>query len=274
MSGFEVIGVVLAVPAVVEQLLNVCLAGYGLFRAAQSVGKDVQDQIHDLDVSRQALEDWIRELASCGDKLESIIEPNTFRYELILRTLAMIASVFTEVEQLEKKYGISCVDREAQGADANREVKMEVRVDELSHKSKSSSKLPSLKGASRNFRSLFKAPKSKKKDSGSEESRTLASLARGSPSISGRTTPALDSYADLEDVPDLPEYKLEAHVPGLDGYINKMTLKAAEYQKTIPTLKRYEWACANGEQLGRLVRDLQKYVTHLRTLTRYPIERK
>jgi len=102
----EVAGLVLAGPAVVAQLLQVSIGGYKVFSQAQSAGTDINRCQHALDIQRERLEDWVRKLATLGGNLSNIVGSNTKRYQVILETLVLIAEVFTQVEQLETKYGI------------------------------------------------------------------------------------------------------------------------------------------------------------------------
>ncbi|KAF3187273.1 hypothetical protein TWF225_004423 [Orbilia oligospora] len=76
MSGFEIAGVVIGAPAVVELLIKTSIKGYHTFQSAQLAGSDFQ----------------------------------RYQYELktTLDTLAMITGMFAEVDQLNEKYGITC----------------------------------------------------------------------------------------------------------------------------------------------------------------------
>jgi hypothetical protein len=108
MSGFEIAGVVLAGPAVVGQLVQITLDGYRIFSDARLWGQGIRNCQRDLGVQRERLEDWVQQIAGMGGDLSKVTTQS--RYKLILETLAPIAGIFAQVDQLEKKYGIRCVN--------------------------------------------------------------------------------------------------------------------------------------------------------------------
>ncbi|CCX30228.1 hypothetical protein FPQ18DRAFT_104164 [Pyronema domesticum] len=108
MSGLEIAGVVLAGPAVVGQLVQNTLNGYRIFSDARLSGQGIRNCQRDLGVQRERLEDWVQQIADMGGDLSKVTTQS--RYKLILETLALIVGIFAQVDQLEKKYGILCVN--------------------------------------------------------------------------------------------------------------------------------------------------------------------
>ncbi|KAJ4288641.1 hypothetical protein N0V90_011878 [Kalmusia sp. IMI 367209] len=228
----EVAGVGLAVPGVVKELLNI---------------------LNDL-----------------GDDVDNVIEPNKKRYKLILETLALIASVFANVEQLKKSYGISQI---AKDADVEVEGEVQLSVGNLPPTSRSSATLPLL-STLRRLRSGIKSRKAKGDVPVPRQINVYALPDTSTKAASLASTRTLALRTPSGNVPNIPnEAELSSHFPDIEEFTNEMLIKANEYQKTISTLKRYKWAYTSGEKPTRLVNDLKKYVEHLYSLTKYPLER-
>ncbi|KAF3269237.1 hypothetical protein TWF217_009328 [Orbilia oligospora] len=83
MSGFEIAGVVIGAPAVVELLIKTSIKGYHTFQSAQLAGSDFQRYQYELKVMCVELQGWETRLKFSG-------------------------GMFAEVDQLNEKYGITC----------------------------------------------------------------------------------------------------------------------------------------------------------------------
>ena len=99
MSGFEIAGIALAAPAVVDLLLKVGREGYKVSSAAQSLPNVFPDYIHRFEVSRQKLDDWVKENAAEIRKCEEQ------RKKLIIQTLGKISQVHASVQKMQDVYG-------------------------------------------------------------------------------------------------------------------------------------------------------------------------
>ncbi|KAF2788218.1 hypothetical protein K505DRAFT_315276 [Melanomma pulvis-pyrius CBS 109.77] len=257
MSGLEIAGLAVAVPALVAQLVQISKAGYDLFQNARDVPTNVQTQLYSMNVSRVQLEDWDQELSRCKGGLTAVIDPVSLRYRLVLETLILIAGVFSEVRQLEEKYGISCVvendpDVERVGPVEEVPARKERRFSRATTKMKNY--LSKSKLASENIHPTSEKPLA---------STTLSTLAETS------LAPTSDWYV----AKPLDEIDLDSQIHGIDEYVQQMGAKAAEYQRTIPELRKYQWAYSSGEKLRLLIVDLETYISKLQVLTKVPFSR-
>ncbi|KAF8246609.1 hypothetical protein K440DRAFT_662037 [Wilcoxina mikolae CBS 423.85] len=259
MIGFEIAGVVLAGPAVVAQLLKICCDGYRLFAGAKMAGKTIQGCQYEFNVTRVQLEGWIQTLSDHGGDVSLLIDQSSRRYQMVLETLALIAGVFSQVEQLERRYGVSRVGPEGPVNDAMaKQSSANVRV-----------------GKSRVIRAgewckahLLPLPKA------SYGAASIPNHSRGNSNSSFFRRPPLSST----DLPLLPndgdvttkyscETDLEIYVPGVGDYIQRMERTADEYQRTLTTFRQYAWEFSSREDLQLLIQDLKRYTTTLESLT-------
>ncbi|KAI9765584.1 MAG: hypothetical protein M1840_007273 [Geoglossum simile] len=239
MSGLEVAGVALAVPAIVAQLLKVSKEGYELFQNAQAVPKDVQRQLH------------------------SMGSPPP-QYRLVLQTLVMIAGVFAEVRQLEEKYGISRVAEDEPAA-----ARVELTEGNPAGKDRFFAKFVN------KVQHLLSRPKPASDDihPTPEKSSAPASF---STSVETGLVPAslsMPGKAVWHVAEGLGELELDNQIPGLAECVQKMAAKVEEYENTIPSLRKYQWAYSSGEKLLLLVTDLETYISYLQVLTKGPFSR-
>lgn len=255
MSGFEIAGVIIAGPAIVERLLQVSLDGYRVFQNAKMVGKGIQQCRYELDVTRVRLEDWMRALTKCGGDLSVVLGGKSRRYQLVLETLALIAGVFAQVEQLEKKYGIARVNLD------------QSRVKKLQ---------PAEKGLGIGgwVKKHFYPPR---QVSSSGRSRSSSPAPKYSQSHNSSTwLPPTNLSSILDDENAILKYSrdldLEFDAPGLGECIAQMEEVAREYQQTLSTFRKYEWLFSSREELQLLIEDLKRYITSLETLTSVPFK--
>ncbi|KAI3319877.1 hypothetical protein HD806DRAFT_525190 [Xylariaceae sp. AK1471] len=262
----EVIGGVSAVTTILEQLLKTCLAGYRLFTTAQNVGKRFENYLYRLEVSRQKLEDWSSEVQNQGRGLQNLIDPRSYRYRLILQTLARIAGTFAEVEQLKREYGIINV-KEISGAD-NFHAKLAIDDHNLAS---TSAVAPSRREG------FLRALKSVVRNKSPAPSVRTPSHRRDEAKPPSDSTQLLILHTittdDVPDPTDIEENDLNRIVPDLDRWLEDVKDQAARYQQMIPTLARYKWACIGQEEPLHLVENLEVYVRYLESLTKYPLKR-
>jgi hypothetical protein len=250
MSGFEIAGVIIAGPAIVERLLQVSLDGYRVFQNAKMVGKEIQQCGYELDITRVRLEDWMRALTKCGGDLSVVLGGKSRRYQLVLETLALIAGVFAQVEQLEKKYGIARVNLD------------QSRVKKLQ---------PGEKGLGIGgwVKKYFHPPR---QISSSGRSRSSSPAPKHSQSHnSSAWLPPTNLSSILDDENAILKYSrdldLEFDARRLGECIAQMEEVAREYQQTLSTFRKYEWLFSSREELQLLIEDLKRYITSLETLT-------
>ncbi|KAA8893190.1 hypothetical protein FN846DRAFT_980026 [Sphaerosporella brunnea] len=254
MTGFEIAGVVLAGPAVIQQLLNVAIDGYRVFQDANTAGRGIQQSLYELDITRVRFEDWIRALSKCNGNLAEVLGENSRRYQLVLETLALIAGVFAQVEQLEKKYGIA---RRESGEEEHTQTRGRLGIRAWL---KQHIRRPSANGQSQKSHSSSPAPSSSAVPS---ESSALPSSQLSLPVNSETTITNLSLEGDLE---------FEA--PGLAECILRLEKVASEYQQTLSTFRKYEWVFSSRGNVQLLIEDLKKYISSLEILTSVIFQRK
>jgi hypothetical protein len=263
MSGFEVAGIVLAGPAIVERLLQVAIDGYKVFQSVKLVGKEYRKCQLELNMTRVRLEDWMRGLSASGGDLGSVLGANSMRYYLALEVLVLIAETFARVEELERKYDITqtrpdvssqqveSIEGDAPGQKKPFSVFKTLRTHLRPHRqvqssTSSRSTSPALPTSSLSHTDLLKFELAK------------VSLSGSSASIDEKVAVASHSTeADLDvDAPDLADCIIE------------MDKKAKECQKALSSITKYQWVFSTQDELRILIKDLEKYIAYLETLTR------
>jgi hypothetical protein len=144
--------------------------------------------------------------------------------------LALIASTFAEVDGLQRKYGIS-----------RKETRLTDRL---------------------NLRRL-------RFGSGHGSSSIQTQLV---PSSGGYSKPDTGTALFPECSNDVKlDYeglaKLDTPAEGLDRYMTEMEEKARQYQETLSSFQKYQWAVRNRERLQSFIDDLRKYMDYLDMLT-------
>ncbi|KAK6339900.1 hypothetical protein TWF718_009287 [Orbilia javanica] len=265
MSGFEIAGLAVSTPAVVELLIKAAVKGYNTFQSAQSAGPDFQRYQYELRVMCTELQGWESKLKQSGGDLAAILGATSLRYKVTLDTLAMIAGVFVEVDQLNEKNGITC-------------------------DSPNTSRISSIQSPPETSQNRSRDSWMRKIGFGSKDSTNkkparalVASTIRtlSSPGSSTRSSLQLDLSNDnissnlvlgknkIKTPQNLSEQiDLDVQVTGLDDHIRDLETKAHEYHKTLTALQRYKWAIYNSEKLEELVRDLKLYMGYLDRLTK------
>lgn len=104
----EIAALALAMPPVIEQLIKISKLGYDLVEGGRNMTKNFQDSLLPIGISRARFEEWdqARIVACGGDDLSRVIDPKSRRYQLVLLTIVKIGGIFTDIKQLEGKYGI------------------------------------------------------------------------------------------------------------------------------------------------------------------------
>ncbi|KAK6523423.1 hypothetical protein TWF281_001405 [Arthrobotrys megalospora] len=250
MSGFEIAGVALGAPAVVELLIKASIKGYHVFQSAQSTGTDIQRYQYELRVMCVELEEWANQLKLLGGDLGAILGMTSLRYRTTLDTLAMITSVFVEVDQLNKKYGITYENPD------NHQIQ-NVR-----------SPLPSPASVQNRTSWFYRTkPGSKTSVKATSVSTLVATSINSLPLLqrSGSNSPS-DRINLLQTFSN--EVNLDIQVTGLDEHINKLGITARQYHETLTTMQRYKWAFYNSDRLELLINDLKLYTSYLHKLTK------
>ncbi|KAF8544105.1 hypothetical protein BDD12DRAFT_801463 [Trichophaea hybrida] len=253
MTGFEIAGVALAAPAIVERLIQVSLDGYKVFQDAKMAGKGIQKYRYELDVSRVRLEGWIQ-ATKCGGDLWMALGEKSRRYQLVLETLAYIAGVFAQVEQLEKKYGIKPLVNQIQSSEVKTVAEKGLGIS----------------GWFKNLHPPRLASKSGRSRSPSPAPKHFRSTSSPIGLSSTNLAPVLnDEKAILKYS---RETDLEFDAPGLEECIAQMDERAWEYKHALSTFRKYEWVFTSQAELQLLIEDLNKYITCLETLTSAPFQ--
>ncbi|KAI5809272.1 hypothetical protein BZA77DRAFT_329051, partial [Pyronema omphalodes] len=98
------IGVVLAVPGIVDILIKTGLEGYRAIDTASSAGGHFEAHRLQFNVEQQRFKDLTTTITL---KIQqSVLKADDSRYQLISRTLARIVQKFYDFEQLESRYGV------------------------------------------------------------------------------------------------------------------------------------------------------------------------
>ncbi|KAK6513653.1 hypothetical protein TWF506_008092 [Arthrobotrys conoides] len=265
MSGFEIAGLAIGAPAVVELLIKVSVKGYHIFQSAQSAGPDFQRYQYELKVMCVDLQEWETRLKLLGGDLAVVLGATSLRYKTTLDTLAMIAGVFVEVDRLNEKYGISC-----DNPDLNQTSSVQSSQSETSQNRNRNYWMNRILFGSRDL------PKKRPVSTLMESTFTTLSLSkdnsRGSLQLDLRheenspPVSATDKIKTLQNFSD--KIDLEVQVPGLDRHIISLGAKAREYHNTLTALQRYKWAIYNSSKLKLLVNDLKLYTNYLHRLTK------
>lgn len=258
----EVVTAVMSIPGVVGELLKASKAGYDFFQDVKGVSQDVRSKLYELEVTRIRLDDWIRDLGAHGSDLAKIIDPNSRRYKLVLVTLALIAGVFAEVEQLHQKYGICEVD----------ESKPHPRVQTKTDANTPRKRFLPLKAALGRLtlrRSVSaSAPVPSSSPSRAKSPQVASSSIVSSASAIVATTLSIRlSEAPAQATGPLSDINLDEQVPGVCEYMQIMEQNAKEYQKRITTMRKLGWVFSDGKRLDSLITDLDTYITQLHSLT-------
>jgi hypothetical protein len=258
MSGFEIAGIALAAPAIVQQLVKVSLEGYKVFQGVKDVGMDFQKLLHALGVIQAQLEDWDKKLSELGGFVLGI---KSRRYQLILETLALMAGVFVEVDQLERRYGI-------------RRSNAHTLPDRT--QSVENYQSPQMERSPRKWLNLslphLRRSRSRSRDSRSGDLIHLGSAAQSSPDLSGPEKLS-SSRTELMGtnlkryLSNPTESDLEVQLVGLDDCTRQIEVKVQEYQRTLSTFRKYEWVFSSHDKLKLLVEDLKYYMDCLDKLT-------
>jgi Prion-inhibition and propagation len=214
-------------------------------------------------MTRVRLEDWMRGLSACGGDLGSVLGANSMRYHLVLEALVLIVETFARVEEFERKYGITqtrpdvssqrvqSIEGEAPGQKKSVSIFKTLRTHLRPNKqvrssisSRSTSPAPSTSSLSRTNLLKFELAKLSLSDSSTfvDEKATIASHST--------------------------EADLDIDAPNLADCIIEMDKKAKECQKALSSVTKYEWVFSTQDELRLLIRDLEKYIAYLETLTR------
>ncbi|KAF3935759.1 hypothetical protein ABW19_dt0210035 [Dactylella cylindrospora] len=269
MSGFEIAGITLAGPAIVHQLIKVSIDGYQAFQDTKLVGKQYQQLKHDFDVQHERYLDWLRTLSASGGDLSNILDPKSRRYELVLTTLARIAGIFAEMDQLKQRYGIT---RITSGDSVENRISV-AEEDTAAEK----------RGFKKYLGKMFSS-RTRKQVSGSSPrpESTVAVLQSHGPLSEKSSSKGTYLVSEQELVTPGSGYgmkkldsilkspqdsELEVQVPGLERRVTELGRKAEEYQQALPMYRKYQWKYASKEQLEALVKDLAKYIDYLERLT-------
>ncbi|KAK6499084.1 hypothetical protein TWF481_011653 [Arthrobotrys musiformis] len=262
MSGLEIAGLAIGAPALVPLLIKVSLKGYGIFQNAQFAGRDIQRYQYELTVMCVALQGWERRLKDLGGDLGAILGAKSLRYKTTLDTLARIAGVFAEVDQLNEKYGITCESQdtlEQQSPLTPQSSKKRNRRSWLSKLGLGSPSATETKPIEALVLSTISAP------SLSKDGRLSLYASRSDETSSSSPVPDHDKFRALQNFPE--KVDLEVEVPGLDVHIAELERKASGYHKTLTNPQRYTWAVYNRSKLEALVTDLKYYTSCLEKLT-------
>ena len=265
----EVAGVVLAGPPIVAGLLKLSIEGYRVFKDASSAGKAIENRFYDLEVTRERLQNWIEELDRRGGDLSALLGEKTRRYQLVLQTLVLIASVFAEAEQLEKKYGISRVARIV----ASERTSSPEPGAAATTKTTTKSHLGLTSATDWFERHLPYGGRRSRQEHASSQSELLAppsrmslfSFKRPTTPIPGLPQTVRDEY--LYALTHTAEGSLEIDAPKLEECISQMQWTVARYEQTLSTYRFYEWQLSGGKKVELLVSDLKRYIESLESLT-------
>ncbi|KAK6337134.1 hypothetical protein TWF718_009918 [Orbilia javanica] len=278
MSGFEIAGIALAGPAVVVQLIKTSVDGYRFFQETKLVGEEYQQLKLEVDIQKERYLAWIRKLSNRGGDLSKLIDPTTRQYELVLTILAMLVSLFAEVDQFNHRYDRTETKKVSEPSTAASSIAERPQKKVQNHVIRKS-----LGSAKLKFNRLWK------------NEATGPTLGNSSPLIdncaseTGQTdgpkaltrqdigvvleqellpSAAKDDLDDLETrLRSLGETELTFRVPGLENRATQLATMAQQYQNALPIPQKYRWKLNDKEQLERFIRDLTKYVNHLHILT-------
>jgi hypothetical protein len=212
-----------------------------------------------LDVERERLEDWIRQLSSRGGDLSMLIDPTTKRYRVVLEVLAEMAGLFAQVEELESKYGIRRVELGTRN---------EVDMKRLAITEKDSTAVKARKRDMflHRFQALRVSSKGELLDTGNSSLALrratplkLEAAAASTPNLNSRGSTLIANYAIDTD--------LEVTAPRMPEVVKEIEKQAKIFHQTLSSYGRFEWAFSKKEELESLIRDLTRYNDALIKLT-------
>ncbi|EGX43199.1 hypothetical protein AOL_s00215g655 [Orbilia oligospora ATCC 24927] len=262
MSGLEVVGVALAIPAVVQQLINISVKGYDIFQSAKLAGTELQKHQVALKVIYVKLEEWVSQLQRLGEDLEVVLGASTMRYATTLDVLALIAGEFVGVNQLNKKYQVagSSSDKLPRVEGAQLEVKRPERWrTRLSWLRRSRKKIGHQKTGAVTSDDNFIVP-SQNIQSLKEASRSTSELSEYS------DAPAVGSIGTLLDLSS--GINLDTCVTGLDLHIKLVEEKTSRYGEALKIAQCFDWALYDSQKLEKHISQLDLFTSWLYELTR------
>ncbi|KAF3211496.1 hypothetical protein TWF106_010216 [Orbilia oligospora] len=261
MSGLEVVGVALAIPAVVQQLINISIKGYDIFQSAKLAGTELQKHQVALKVIYVKLEEWVGQLQRLGEDLEVVLGVSTMRYTTTLDVLALIAGEFVGVDQLNKKYQVagSSSDKLPRIEGAQPEVKRQERWrTRLSWLRRGRKKIEHQKTGAVTSDENFIVP-----------SRNIQLLEEAS-----RSTSELSEYADAPAIGSIGNLldlsggiNLDNCVTGLDLHIKLVEEKTSRYGEALKLAQCFDWALYDSQKLEKHISQLDLFTSWLYELT-------
>ncbi|KAF3154584.1 hypothetical protein TWF569_011248 [Orbilia oligospora] len=261
MSGLEVVGVALAIPAVVQQLINIAIKGYDIFQSAKLAGTELQKHQVALKVIYVKLEEWVGQLQRLEEDLEIVLRASTIRYTTTLDVLALIAGEFIGVNQLNKKYQVagSSSDKLPRTEGAQLEVKRPKRwKTRLSWLRRSRKKIEHQKTGAVTSDDNFIVP-----------SRNIQLLKEAS-----RSTSELSEYADAPAIGSIGTLldlssgiNLDNCVAGLDLHIKLVEEKTSRYGEALNIAQCFDRALYDSQKLEKHISQLDLFTSWLYKLT-------
>jgi hypothetical protein len=255
----EVAGLLIGIPGLVKLLLEVTLDGYKTFSSVQSCGKDIGSCMLLLDVERERLEDWIRQLSTRGGDLSRLIDPTTKRYRVVLEVLAQMAGLFARVEELESKYGIRRVEL-GSGNEVDSKRQAITEGDSLPAKTRKRDM----------WRQRLKALRPGSQGAVLNTGNSDLMLKEATPhkhKLVTSSIPILISNGSTELAQYTIDTDLEVSVPRMLEVVKGIEKQAGVFHETLSSYSRFEWAFSTKEELGSLIRDLKGYNSALIKLT-------
>ncbi|KAF3318063.1 hypothetical protein TWF173_008802 [Orbilia oligospora] len=265
MSGvLEVVGVALAIPAVVQQLINISVKGYNIFQSAQLAGTELQKHQVALKIIYVKLEEWVGQLQRLEEDLEVVLGASTMRYTTTLDVLALIAREFVEVNQLNKKYQVtsSSLDKLLRIEEAQVEVKrpegLRTRLStwlrpRLGHK-----KIKHQKTGTIISDDNFVVP--------SQNVQLLKEASRSTPELlEYANAPVIGSISTLLDPSS--GINLDNCVAGLDSHIKLVEEKTSKYSEALKLAQCFDWALYDSQKLEKHISQLGLFTSWLYELT-------
>ncbi|KAI5787433.1 prion-inhibition and propagation-domain-containing protein [Pyronema domesticum] len=111
------IGISLGIPGVITLLISTALEGYQIFVTARALGDDFKELQRPFGVQRERFKDWAyatnrhaNDGLNSEKRIADFLEQHPEKLELIANTLAQVAKVFADIQQMKSTYGISIIE--------------------------------------------------------------------------------------------------------------------------------------------------------------------
>ncbi|KAI5816783.1 hypothetical protein BZA77DRAFT_54826 [Pyronema omphalodes] len=112
------VGISIGIPGLIALLVGTALRGYKIFETAKALGEDFTELQRQFRVQGERLKDWAYVTNQQANGLDSentiadFLKQHPEKLELVASTLARVAKVFADMQQMESAYGILIIEPE------------------------------------------------------------------------------------------------------------------------------------------------------------------